>query len=255
MTTPNPATTPTETDDTIPDGTDTAAVIAETEPIAARTQTAVAAYPSRSPIVWEVEPHLIDRRILAIGRVRDGARINDVLSGDHVAFGVYRDSSEDEPDGATVLYIVPRRHDGRMWPSETDSGALIVVATEYDVSGGRFMIYADTSNLLPNDQRHMLRIWGMTSEGIQTALTEHEIGRYSHSRLPSFSLWALLLRLLAAIWGMVLGFIPTLMWAFIGVIALAVLGIVAVGFMAIFQPLWSEAACAGMGVLNWLPWH
>ncbi len=223
---------------------------ADTEPSVAQTQAAETGRARHSPIEWVVEPHLIGNRLLAIGRSRGGARINNVLSDDGTAFDVYRDGVSDELPGEVVLIIVPRRNDGITWAIETEQGVPIITAHEYDTSGGRFILYADTADLLPDERRHTLRVWGAMPDSGPRLLAEPAIGRYVHRRLPQVSLGSVIRRWLAALW-------RRFLWLGIVMLVLILLALSAIGAVVVIDPSWMglEYIEEVNRFFDWLPWR
>lgn len=226
-------------------------------------QTAMAAQPRRSLVEWTIEPHLIGNRLLAMGRARDGARVNDPLAGEGIAFSVFRDKDryDDGSQDEVVLYVVPRPKDGMRWPVENELGVPIVTAHEYDVSDGRFLIYADTVDPLPDERRHTLRVWGLMADGGRRLLAEQEIGRYVHVKLPRISLWSILRRWLLMLWRRIRGMMRSLMWLGVGLVALALLGLTVIGAIVVIDPSWMglEYVEEAKGIFQWLlrllPWR
>ena len=277
MTTPAISTTPGATDDgDVPDvatadagvsanGNGAAEGSAPEQPAPAQTrpnsqpQAAMAAQSGRSLVEWVIEPHLIGNRLLAIGRARDGARVNDVLADEGIAFSVYRekDKYDDGSQDEVVLYIVPRRNDGRVWPIENDVGVPIVIAHEYDVSDGRFLIYADTAEPLPDERRHTLRVWGLTPDGARLLLAEQGIARYAHVRLPRISLWSIIRRWLLMLWRRLRGMMRSLMWLGVALLVLGLLALTAIGAIVVIDPSWMglEYIDDAKRFFDWLPWR
>lgn len=215
------------------------------------------------PIQWLIAPHLIDKSIICSGVLRDGARISDVMNGENAAFSIYRHNPELPPDQRyqPIAVIVPRRHDGRAWPVQMDSGAQVITAEQYAVTARDFMFYANLGGLLPDDEQHLLTVTGIVPGADRRALARHDIHRYFHSRLPRRSLWSELRRGLGRMLrGLLRWLKATWKWLLILaviVVAIVIVAFAAIGFVVTMNPelLGLEIIDKAQWILRWLPWH
>ena len=205
---------------------------------------------------WLVEPHLVGNRIVAAGRVKNGARVSDVLATNHPAFGIYRLESRPGNLREPVAFIVPRRADGQPWP-----GAQVIAAEEYSISDTGFMICANLGRMLSDEDQHRLAVWGVAPDGSDIVLAETDIGRYIHRKLPQISFGTLLKRWLAQVFRRLAEVILLLlrMSKLLGIITLAiiVIGLAIVGGIVVIQPelMGLEIIDKARWLFSWLPWH
>lgn len=212
------------------------------------------------PIQWRIAPHLVDDGIICSGTLHNGARISDVMNGENAAFTIYRHRPELPPEQRydPVVVIVPRRRDGLDWPAQVASGAPVIAADQYVVSGRDFMFYADLGGLLSDDEeQHLLAVTGTVPGTDRSALGRHDIHRYYHSRLPRRSFWTALRRNLAR-WlrGLKSTWKLLLKLAVIAV-SIVIVAFAVIGFIVTMNPelLGLEIIDQAEWILRWLPWH
>ncbi len=208
---------------------------------------------------WLVAPSLIGNHLLAIGNARNGARIANVLAGESIAFTIYRENLDDPPEDRyeQVVAILPPRNDGRSWPTALPSGVPTITANEYEVADGRFMIFAAMSGLLPDTERHLLVVTGITPDHTPFAVAPQEIGRYLHRRLPAFSLWQLLMRWLRKLLRLLARILSRILMPAGAALALAVLVLAVVGAIVLIDPAWMGLTYIDEAkrFFDWLPWR
>lgn len=212
-------------------------------------------------IEWLIPPHLISRTIVAAGLTNNGARIANVMDEESAAFNIYRINQaallQDRYE--PVVVIVPRRNDGRDWPTALPSGAQVITARQYSVSDSGFMFVADVGLLLPDEQQHVVTVAG-TAPGngrrVQ-ALARHDLGRYQHQRLPHISLWMILMRLLAALLGLLATLLRLLWKPAALLLTLSLLSLAAIGAIVLIDPSWMGLAVIEKAewLYSWLPWR
>lgn len=212
------------------------------------------------PIQWQIAPHLVDKSIICSGTLHNGARISDVMNTGNAAFTIYRHRPELPPEQRyhPVIVIVPRRRDGQAWPAQLDSGAPVIAADQYVVSGRDFMFCADIGGLLSDDEeQHLLAVTGTVPGTDRSALGRHDIHRYYHSRLPRRSFWTALRRNLAR-WlrGLKSTWKLLLKLAVIAV-SIVIVAFAVIGFIVTMNPelLGLEIIDKAEWILRWLPWH
>ena len=219
-------------------------------------------------IEWLIPPHLISRTIVAAGLTNNGARVANVMDEESAAFNIYRINRAAPPPDRyePVVVIVPRRNDGRDWPTTLPSGAQVITARQYSVSDSGFMFIADVGLLLPDEQQHVVTVAGTApgNGGRVQALARYDLGRYRHQRLPHISLWTLLMRLLATLLVplLLLAALPAtllrLLWKPAAVLlALVLLVLAAVGAVVLIDPSWMGLAVIEKAewLYSWLPWR
>ena len=225
-------------------------------PPATAAETPAPARSARDFVDWLVEPHLVGNRIVAAGRVKNGARVSDVLAANRPAFGIYRLESRAGNLREPVAFIVPRRADGQPWP-----GAQVITAEEYCLSDTGFMICANLGRMLSDEDRHRLTIWGVAPDGSNIVLAEADIGRYIHRKLPQISFGTLLQRWLVRFLRQLGAVFRQLarMSKLVGIITLAiiVIGLAIVGGIVVIQPelMGLEIIDKARWLFSWLPWH
>ena len=144
------------------------------------------------------------------------------------------------------------------WPAQVASGAPVIAADQYLVSGRDFMFYADLGGLLADDEeQHLLAVTGTVPGDDRRALGRHDIHRYYHSRLPRRSFWTSLrrylmrgLRWLQSTWKLLLK---------LAVIAVSIIivAFAVIGFIVTMNPelLGLQIIDKAEWILRWLPWH
>ena len=216
------------------------------------------------PIRWWIEPHLIDDAIICSGTLNFGARISDVMNGESAAFTIYRHRPELPPEQRyyPVIVIVPRRSDGRAWPAQMASGAQVIAADQYVVSGRDFMFYADIGGLLSDDEeQHILAVTGAVPGADRSALGRRDIHRYYHSRLPRRSLWSALRRRLLCWLRAGLAWLKStwqlLLKLAVIAVCIVIVAFAIIGFIVTMNPelLGLEIVDQAQWILRWLPWH
>ena len=225
-------------------------------PPATAAETPAPARSMRDFVDWLVEPHLVGNRIVAAGRVKNGARVSDVLAANRPAFGIYRLESRAGNLREPVAFIVPRRADGQPWP-----GAQVITAEEYCLSDTGFMICANLGRMLSDEDLHLLTVWGVAPDGSNIVLAEADIGRYIHRKLPQISFGTLLQRWLVRFLRQLGAVFRQLarMSKLVGIITLAiiVIGLAIVGGIVVIQPelMGLEIIDKARWLFSWLPWH
>lgn len=245
-----------------------AAPVAPPEAAADGRGKAAAAEGRGNSIEWLIPPHLISRTIVAAGHTNNGARVANVMDEESAAFNIYRINQAAPPPDRyePVVVIVPRRNDGRDWPTTLPSGAQVITARQYSVSDSGFMFIADVGLLLPDEQQHVVTVAGTApgNGGRVQALARHDLGRYRHQRLPHISFWTLLMRLLADLLAVLLWLLAALwrLWRLLwkpasGLLALALLALAAVGAVVLIDPSWMGLAVIEKAewLYSWLPWR
>lgn len=250
-----------------------AAPVAPPEAAATEVRGEAAAADGRgNSIEWLIPPHLISRTIVAAGHTNNGARVANVMDEESAAFNIYRINQAAPPPDRyeLVVVIVPRRNDGRDWPTTLPSGAQVITARQYSVSDSGFMFIADIGLLLPDEQQHVVTVAGRApgNGGRVQALARHNLGRYRHQRLPHISFWTLLMRLLATLLATLL--VPLLLLAALPatllrllwkpatvLLALVLLALAAVGAVVLIDPSWMGLAVIEKAewLYSWLPWR
>ena len=229
-------------------------------PPATAAETPAPARSVRDFVDWLVEPHLVGNRIVAAGRVKNGARVSDVLAANRPAFGIYRLESRPGNLRERVALIVPRRADRRPWPDTLES-AQVITAEEYCLSDTGFMICANLGRMLSDEDRHRLAVWGDAPEGSNIVLAETDIGRYIHRKLPQISFGTLLQRWLVRFFRQLGAVFRQLARMFklagITTLAIIVIGLAIVGGIVVIQPelMGLEIIDKARWLFSWLPWH
>lgn len=246
-----------------------AAPVAPPEAAATEGRGEAAAAEGRgNSIEWLIPPHLISRTIVAAGHTNNGARVANVMDEESAAFNIYRINQAAPPPDRyePVVVIVPRRNDGRDWPTTLPSGAQVITARQYSVSDSGFMFIADIGLLLPDEQQHVVTVAGTApgNGGRVQALARYDLGRYRHQRLPHISFWTLLMRLLADLLAVLLWLLAALwrLWRLLwkpasGLLALVLLALAAVGAVVLIDPSWMGLAVIEKAewLYSWLPWR
>lgn len=245
-----------------------AAPVAPPEAVADGRGEAAAAEGRGNSIEWLIPPHLISRTIVAAGHTNNGAKVANVMDEESAAFNIYRiNQAAPLPDRyEPVVVIVPRRNDGRDWPTTLPSGAQVITARQYSVSDSGFMFIADIGLLLPDEQQHVVTVAGTApgNGGRVQALARYDLGRYRHQRLPHISFWTLLMRLLADLLAVLLWLLAALwrLWRLLwkpasGLLALVLLALAAVGAVVLIDPSWMGLAVIEKAewLYSWLPWR
>ena len=262
------ATTPASPNATPAAPNNAAAPVSPPEAAADGRGEAAAADGRGNSIEWLIPPHLISRTIVAAGHTNNGARVANVMDEESAAFNIYRINQAAPPPDRyePVVVIVPRRNDGRDWPTTLPSGAQVITARQYSVSDSGFMFIADIGLLLPDEQQHVVTVAGTApgNGGRVQALARYDLGRYRHQRLPHISFWTLLMRLLADLLAVLLWLLAALwrLWRLLwkpasGLLALALLLLAAIGAVVLIDPSWMGLAVIEKAewLYSWLPWR